>query len=183
MGKISETYRGELIRSMEYLAKDKKTIFLGQSVLYSGNAIYNTLETIESSRKIEMPVFEDVQMGLSIGMAMNGYIPVSCYPRFDFLILAMNQLFNHLDKMQFMSKGQFKPRVIIRTSIGSKKPLNGGVQNTQDYTSVFKSISTELDIVLLNKKNEIFPAYKKALTRKDSRSTLLIEHGDYYNKK
>ncbi len=183
MGKFSETYRSELIRSMEYLAEDKRTIFLGQSVLYSGNAIYNTLETIDNSKKIEMPVFEDAQMGLSIGMAMNGYVVVSCYPRFDFLILAMNQLFNHLDKMQFMSKGQFKPRVIIRTSIGSKKPLNGGVQHTQDYTSVFKSISTELEVVLLNKKSEIFSAYKKALLRKDSRPTLLVEHGDYYNKK
>ena len=183
MRKISTTYRSELIRSMEYLAKDKKTIFLGQSVIYSGNAIYNTLQTIKNSRKIEMPVFEEVQMGLSIGMAMNGFIPVSCYPRFDFLILAMNQLFNHLDKMQFMSKGQFKPRVIIRTSIGSKKPLNGGVQHTQNYTKVFKSISTELDVLLLNKKNQIFPAYKKALTRKDSRSTLLVEFGDFYNKK
>ncbi len=183
MKKKSETYRSELIRSMEYLANDKRTIFLGQSVLYSGNAIYNTLETIPKKKKIEMPVFEDTQMGLSIGMAINGFVPISCYPRFDFLILAMNQLFNHLDKMQFMSKGQFKPRVIIRTSIGSKTPLNGGIQHTQDYTKIFKQTATELDVVLLNKKNQIFPAYKKALNRKDSLSTLLIEHGDYYNRK
>ena len=31
-----------------------------------------------------MPVFEDVQMGLSLGMALNGYVPISCFPRFDF---------------------------------------------------------------------------------------------------
>ena len=37
-----------------------------------------------------------------------------------------------------LSNNSFKPRVIIRTSIGSKKPLNGGVQHTQDYTNVFK---------------------------------------------
>ena len=89
-------------------------------------------------KKIEMPVFEDVQMGLSLGMALNGYVPISCFPRFDFLILACNQLLNHLDKIQKMSKNQFLPKVIIRTSIGSKKPLDGGPQHTQDYTTIFK---------------------------------------------
>ena len=42
---------------------------------------------------------------------------------------------------------------------------------------------TEIDVVLLNSKKQIFPAFKKALERKDCKSTLLIEHGDYYNKK
>ena len=177
------TYKQELIRSMEYLAKDKRTIFIGQSVRYSGNAIFNTLSTISNSRKIELPVFEDVQMGMSMGLALDGYIPVTCYPRFDFLILAINQLVNHLDKIEYMSENKMKPRVIIRTSIGSKKPLDGGPQHTQDYTKAFKLMLTEIDVVLLNSKKQIFPAFKKALERKDCKSTLLIEHGDYYNKK
>ena len=48
-------YKEELIRSMDYLAEDQRTIFLGQSVKFSGNAIYNTLESIDDSRKIETP--------------------------------------------------------------------------------------------------------------------------------
>ena len=106
-------YKDELIRSMNYLAKNDKTIFIGQSVSYSGNAIYNTLSEIPDDKKIETPVFEDVQMGLSLGLALNGYIPVTCYPRFDFLLLAMNQLVNHLDKVRVMSNNEFKPKVII----------------------------------------------------------------------
>ena len=83
-------YKEELIRSMEYLSKDERTIFLGQSVKYSANAIYNTLESINDSKKIETPVFEDVQMGLSTGLALNGFVPITCFPRFDFLILALS---------------------------------------------------------------------------------------------
>ena len=83
-------YKDELIRSMTFLGDDQRTIFLGQSVKYTGNAIYNTLETIDDSKKIETPVFEDVQMGLSTGLALNGFVPVTCYPRFDFLILSLN---------------------------------------------------------------------------------------------
>ena len=82
-----------------------------------------------------------------------------------------------------MSFNQFKPRVIIRTSIGSKKPLDGGIQHTQDYTKMFKDILTEVNVVLLNKPNEIFSEYKKALYRKDNKSSLIIEHGDFYNSK
>ena len=138
------TYREELIRSMNFLGKKKDTIFLGQSVLYSGNAIFNTLVEVPKKKKIELPVFEDIQMGMSMGMALNGFIPITCYPRFDFLLLAMNQLVNHLDKVRVMSNNEFKPKVIIRTSVGSKKPLNGGVQHTQDYTKIFKNILTEV---------------------------------------
>ena len=176
-------YKDELIRSMKYLSRDKRTIFLGQSVKYSGNAIFNTLRDIDDKKKIELPVFEDVQMGLSTGLALQGFIPITCYPRFDFLILAMNQLVNHLDKIRHMSFNEFKPRVIIRTSIGSKKPLNGGVQHTQNYTKMFKDILTEIEVINLVNPNQIFNEYKKALKRKDSKSTLLIENGDFYNSK
>lgn len=126
MGIILMKYKNELIKSMSFLSKKKNTIFLGQSVSYSGNAMYNTLINVPSKKKIELPVFEDVQMGISIGMALNGYVPITCFPRFDFLICAMNQLVNHLDKIREMSRGELKPKIIIRTSIGSKVPLNGG---------------------------------------------------------
>lgn len=176
-------YKDELIRSMNYLAKNKKTIFLGQSVQFSGNAIFNTLSDIDNRKKIELPVFEDVQMGLSIGLALNGHVPISCYPRFDFLILAMNQLVNHLDKIRRMSNNEFKPRVIIRTSIGAKKPLDGGLQHTQDFTVLFKNVLKEINVVLLKDSSQIFREFKKSLLRKDCKSTLMIEYGEYYNSK
>ncbi len=165
------------------LSKHKRTIFIGQSVKYSGNSIYNTLVKVPNSKKIEMPVFEDVQMGLSIGMALDGNIPISCFPRFDFLILACNQLLNHLDKIQKMSKKQFKPKVIIRTSIGSKKPLDGGPQHTQDYTKIFKSVLSEVETVYLDDANKIYSQFKHMINPKVKKSFLVIENGDFYNEK
>ena len=133
-------YKEELIRSQEWLASKNDTIFIGQSVKYKGNSIFGTLATVDNSKKIETPVFEDMQMGISIGMALNGYVPVTCFPRFDFLICAMNQLVNHLDKVKAMSNGHMLPKVIIRTAIGSKRPLDGGVQHTMDYTKEFEML-------------------------------------------
>ena len=174
-------YKDELIRSMEWLGEKDDTIFLGQSVKYSGNAIFNTLSTLNDSMKIEMPVFEEVQMGMSTGMAMDGLVPISCFPRFDFLMRCMDSLVNHLDKMQVMTENTFKPKVIMRTSIGSTNPLNGGVQHTQDYTKVFKDILTEVDVILLNEPEEIFPTFQNAY--ENDGSSLIIEWGDYYNEK
>ena len=150
MGFILMKYKQELVKSMSFLGKKKDTIFLGQSVAYSGNAIFNTLINVPLKKKIEFPVFEDVQMGMSIGMALNGYVVVSCFPRFDFLICAMNQLVNHLDKIRQMSRNEMRPKVIIRTSIGSKNPLDGGPQHTQDYTREMKLILKEVKVVFLN---------------------------------
>lgn len=176
-------YKNELIKSMKYLASKPKTIFLGQSVSYSGNAIFNTLKDVSSKKKIETPVFEDAQMGMSIGLSLEGYIPITCYPRFDFLILAMNQLVNHLDKIRLMSRGEMKPKIIIRTSIGSKKPLDGGPQHTQDYTKIFKEILTEVKVIYLDNSKKIFSTFKNAYNDKNSFSYLIIENGDFYNDK
>ncbi len=177
-----KTYKEELIKSMDFLSKKNNVIFLGQSVSYSGNAIFNTLKNVPKKKKIELPVFEEAQMGLSTGLAINGYVPICIYPRFDFLLLAMNQFVNHLDKIRYMSFGEFKPRVIIRTSIGSKRPLDGGVQHTQNYTKIFKSILTEVEVIDLKNKKNIFKEFKRAYYRKDGKSSLIIENGDSYNK-
>ena len=174
-------YKDEIIRSMEWLSEKDNTIFMGQSVLYSGNAIYNTLNTLPEEKRLELPVFEEIQMGMSTGMALEGLVPISCFPRFDFFMRCMDALVNHLDKMQIMTEETFKPKVIMRTSIGSTTPLNGGVQHTNNYTEPFKQILGEVDVVLLNEPEEIFPAFENAYNRDGS--SLIIEWGDYYNEK
>lgn len=173
-----KTYKDYLLESMNYLAKDKRVIFLGQSVSFSGNAIYNTLTNVPKSKKIELPVFEETQMGLSIGLALEGYVPVTAYPRFDFLVLAINQLVNHLDKFEYLAG--FMPKVIIRTSIGSKYPLDGGPQHTNDHSKAFKNLLDNVKVVNLKNKLKIVDTYKKALN--DEFSYLIIEDGDEYNK-
>jgi hypothetical protein len=40
---------------------------------------------------------------------------------------------------------------------------------------------TEIDVVLLNEPEEIFPAFKKAYENEGS--TMIVEQGDFYNEK
>ena len=176
-------YKDELIRAMEWLARKENTIFIGQSVKYSGNAIFNTLKSVPNDKKIEVPVVEELQMGMSTGMALEGYVPITCYPRFDFLLLACNQLVNHLDKLSIMTDNKYKSKAIIRTSIGSERPLHPQFQHIGDYSSQIKKMCKNINVVKLSNPNQIFKEYKKAFIRKDGVSTILVEYGDYYNEK
>ena len=174
-------YMDELTRSMEYLGKFDNTIFIGQSVEVAGTAMRNTLLNIDDNKLVEMPVDEDFQMGLATGMALTGLIPISIFPRWNFLILATNQIVNHLDKLKEITQNKNPGKVIIRTGIGSVIPLHPGPQHTGDFTEAFKLMCPNLNIVRLDKTSMIFDEYQKAYERSDGISSLLIEWSDKYN--
>jgi pyruvate/2-oxoglutarate/acetoin dehydrogenase E1 component len=165
---------------MNYLAADSRTVFIGQAVAVQGTAMRNTLENIESSKLIELPVEEDFQMGLSIGMALRGKIPVCIFPRWNFLLLATNQIVNHLDKLKELTQETSPAKVIIRTGIGSEKPLHPGPQHTGDFTDAFRLMCRNINVVRLDNKEDVFEAYKVALERDDGISTILVEWSDKY---
>ena len=176
-------YFDELKRSMNYLAGNEKTIFIGQAVEVPGTAMTNTLKGINPKKLLELPVAEEMQMGITTGLALDGNIPVSIFPRWNFVLLAMNQLINHLDKVNIMSNNGFKTKAIIRTGVGSQRPLHPQYQHIGDFTDMVRKMCSSLDVIQLNEPEDIFPSYKKALDRDDGRSTILVEFGDHHNEK
>ena len=120
---------------MDFLGSKKNTIFIGQAVEVPGTAMYNTLKNIPKKKLLELPVAEEMQMGMSLGLAMDGNVPVSIFPRWNFLLFGINQLINHIDKFKLMTGNQLKPKIIIRTSIGSQRPLHPQYQHTGDFSS------------------------------------------------
>jgi len=176
-------YFNELEKAMTYLGKQEDTVFLGQAVEYKGTAMTNTLGKISRDKLIEMPVNEEMQMGITNGLAVGGIVPISIYPRWNFLLLAANQLVNHLDKYSIYTDGQFTPKVIIRTGIGAVRPLNPQAQHSGDFTAAFKHMLSTIEVIRLDEPEDIFPAYYKAYNRTDGRSTILAEWGDFYNEK
>lgn len=176
-------YFDELKRAMDWLSEKEDTVFIGQAVAYPGTAMSNTLSNVPLEKKIEMPVFEETQMGMTIGMALNNTVPISIYPRWNFLLLATNQIVNHLDKIKIMSNDQYKTKVIIRTSIGSERPLHPQYQHVGDFTKQFSDMCDNIEVIRLDEPDQIFDAYVKAYERTDGKSTILVEWGDFYNEK
>jgi pyruvate/2-oxoglutarate/acetoin dehydrogenase E1 component len=176
-------YFEEIKKAMDWLAEKPETLFLGQAVGCAGTGMTNTLCDVSRSKLLEMPVAEEFQMGVSIGLALNGTIPVSIFPRWNFLLLATNQLVNHLDKIPNYSNGEFYPKVIIRTAIGSERPINPQIQHTGDFTDAYRLMLERIEVIRLEEPEDVFDAYKLAYERKDNKSTILVEYGDYYNEK
>jgi pyruvate/2-oxoglutarate/acetoin dehydrogenase E1 component len=172
----NEKYQKNLCKAMNMLAKESKTLFIGQTIVYGGSPMFNSCKDVPKEKKIEMPVFEDTQMGMSIGLALERFIPVSIFPRIDFLICAVNQLVNHLDKCEEMSKGEFCPGVIIRTQLGNTKPLYPGCQHCGDYTMGLKKMLKSVEVMRPKTPEDVLLAYKIALYRaKKGLSTLIVE--------
>lgn len=90
----------------------------------------------------------------------------------------MNQLVNHLDK--------YPKRVIIRTCVGSRTPLDPGPQHSGNYTAGLRQLLTNVRVLELTDPNFIFKAYQYAYgTCKDRhcgewKATVLVERGELY---
>ena len=174
-------YFDELKRTMEWLAQQPKVQFIGQTVAGPGTFMFQTLRDCPKDRTLEMPINESFQMQFTIGMALAGYIPVSVYPRQNFLLLATGDMANMLDKIPDISEGKWPVKVIIRVATGPDAPVHPGHQHIGNYAQAFRNLFVHIDVVELNNAEDIFPTYKKALERNDGKSTLIIEHGNFYN--
>jgi len=176
-------YFDELKRSMDWLSAQSDTIFLGQAVSVPGTAMSNTLRDVPETKKLELPVFEDTQMGISLGMSLAGYRVVSIFPRWNFLLCATNQLVSHVDRYPAITSGLVNPGLIIRTGVGSERPLFPGHQHVGNMSKAFRLMLTTVDIIELQEPHDVYPAYQLAYQRTDGKSTLLVEFGDYYSEK
>ena len=176
-------YFDELKRTMEWVAQQPKTFFLGQTVAGPGTFMYQTLRDLPAEKTLEMPINESFQMQFSIGLALSGYIPITVYPRQNFLIIATSDMVNMLDKIPAISSNDVVPKMIIRVASGPDSPVHPGHQHVGNYADAFRAMFTWVDVIELEAPEEIFPAYQHALEREDSKVTLLIEHGNYYSEK
>lgn len=168
---------------MSLLSDNPKTIFIGQAVEYEGTGLFDSLKHLPDNKRIELPVAEYLQSGMANGMAIEGMIPVSTYPRWNFLLMGTDQIVNHLDKFITMSSGKCTPKVIIRVAVGSERPVDPQCQHKGNFTMAFRSMLQNIEVIELVEPEDILPAYKKALNREDGVSTILVEFADFAKEK
>lgn len=171
-----ERYRSELKNAMRLCADQPNAIFLGQAVACPGTAMSSTFEGINPAQLLEMPVAEDMQLGMAIGMSLAGYLPICVYPRWNFLLLAMNQLVLHLDKLPLYS--DYRPKVIIRVAVATDEPMNPGPQHLGDFSYAVREMLDTVYVQDVEFPDQIVRAYEAAL-RCDG-SSIIVEHSRCY---
>jgi pyruvate/2-oxoglutarate/acetoin dehydrogenase E1 component len=169
------SYKEELTAAMESLAADPLVRFVGYGVRIGGRA-QGTLKNVADSQLIEMPVAENLMVGFAIGLALKGLKPVVFIERFDFILNALDAIVNHLDKIATISRGEFKPTMILRIVVGNKtKPLFTGETHTQDFTESVSRL-VKFPVVMLPSPGYIRNEYRVAHEGLDRHSTALIEY-------
>lgn len=170
-------YRDELRKAMALIAERHNSVFVGQSVRYPGQAAYPTFEDVPMWKRIELPVVEDFQAGFCMGLAMEGYLPLCFYPRWDFALLAANQIVNNIDKARWLG---WDAKVIIRTAVGWKAPHDQGPQHRQNYSIPFSGMCDNIVVKELLDARDILPEYQAAIER--AQSTILVERIPFYGR-
>jgi pyruvate/2-oxoglutarate/acetoin dehydrogenase E1 component len=169
-------YKDALTSAMNQLSDLDNSIFIGQQILYAGNPMSTTLGEVSKDKMIELPVMEETQMGMTLGLAMTNKLVISFYPRWDFLISATNQLVNHIDKYELMT-GK-RPHILIRLGKGSDKPLDPGHQHRGNYLEEFKSLCKNIEFLDLKTPTDIELSYKYATQNKGV--YILVEYPELY---
>ena len=164
-------FKAAVNAAMLRLALNPAVVFVGQSVKWDGAAVYDSLAGVPMEQRVEMPVIEDFQLGYCTGLALAGKLPVSIFPRMDFLLLAANQLVNHLDKARGFG---WLPKVIVRTAVGQRSPLDAGPQHTQDHTRALREMLTTVKVVEVSTPREVNDAYGAAFV--SSFPTVVVEN-------
>ena len=170
-------YKDALRSSMNELAKQEKTVFIGYNTKFT--RANSTLIDIPENQLIETPVAENLMMGMAIGMSIRGYKPVVYIERFDFILNALDSIINHLDKIDSISNKEYSPKVIIRIVVGKKKePLYSCITHTQDFTHPLSKM-VSFPVIKLGNSGTILHYYKRASEWKTS--MILIEERDFYD--
>ncbi len=150
-------------------------IFIGYNVA-KGDAM-GTLKEVSAEQKLETPVAENLMSGLAIGMSFEEFLPVLYFERHDFMMVAMDAIVNHIDKIERISHGEFKVPVIIRAVTADGGPFYSGITHSQDFTEVFKSAVT-FPVYDPKSGKEILEAFRNA--RDSKRPAIIVERKSRY---
>jgi len=134
---LNISYKDAMNQAMDELGKEG-AIFIGYNVA-RGDAM-GTLKTVPKDQKLETPVAENLMTGLAIGMSFEGYIPVLYFERHDFMLVAMDAIGNHIDKIERISHGEYKVPIIIRAVEAFGGPFYSGPTHHQDFTPLLKEL-------------------------------------------
>lgn len=122
----------------EEMRRDDRVVVLGEDVGVLGGVFRATdglLKEFGENRVIDTPLNEAGIIGIAMGMAIYGLIPVAEIQFQDFIFTGFEEIVNHLAKMRYRSGGQFTTHVVIRTPYGGG--VKGGHYHSQSGEAYF----------------------------------------------
>src|SRR3989449_2648648 len=108
----------------EELRRDERVFLIGEDIAEAGTpfkVLSGLVEEFGPERILDSPISEAGITGLGVGAAMTGMRPVVDIMFGDFLTLVMDQLVNQAAKVHYMSGGNLKVPLVLRTTLGATR--------------------------------------------------------------
>ena len=133
------------------------------------------LEEYGEDRIRDTPISESVFVGAGTGAAMIGMRPIVELMTINFSLVAMDQIVNHAAKLSYMSNGQFKVPLIIRTVTGGGGQL--AATHSQSFENWYASVPG-LRVVVPATPYDALGLFRSS--RKDNNPVIFAEHSLLY---
>jgi pyruvate dehydrogenase E1 component beta subunit len=156
------------------MEKDPTVFIMGEGIAGRGGSYKVTeglLKEFGSGRVVDTPLSEATFTGAAVGAALVGMRPIVEILFVDFTALVMDQLINQAAKYEFMSGGQGKVPMVLRTQGGAGNGLAG--QHSQSLEALYYHIPG-LKLVMPSTPYDAKGLLKAAI--RDDDPVIFIEH-------
>lgn len=120
------------------MERDPRVFVMGEDVGKYGGIFGSTeglLKTFGPSRVLDTPISETAFIGAAIGAAAEGMRPVVELMFVDFFGVCMDQIYNHMAKIHYMSGGNVNLPIVLMTAVGGG--YSDAAQHSQTLYATF----------------------------------------------
>ncbi len=135
------TYRDAIREALhEEMARHPAMIVIGEDLRPGGGTfgVHAGLAERFDDRMFESPISESAIVGVALGAAMTGGPVVAEIMYADFLCVAMDEIVNQAAKIRYMTGGQARVPLVVRSPIGMTRGV--GAQHSQSLEAWFAHV-------------------------------------------
>jgi 2-oxoisovalerate dehydrogenase E1 component beta subunit len=125
----------------ERMAADERVVMLGEDIATRGGVFRVTqgfLDEFGEERVIDTPVAEGMIVGVAVGMALHGLLPVAEIEFADFIHPAFDQMVSEVARMRYRTNGDFGLPMVARAPYGGG--VHGALYHSQSIEAFYGHI-------------------------------------------
>jgi 2-oxoisovalerate dehydrogenase E1 component beta subunit len=163
---------------LEEMERDERVWVLGEDVGRKGGVFLATeglYDRFGEARVLDTPLAESSIIGVAIGAAMNGTIPVAEIQFADFIHPAFDQIVSEAARIRYRSNGDFGCPIVIRAPYGGG--VHGGLYHSQSVEAFYGHVPG-LKVVIPSTPEDTKGLLKAAI--RDPDPVMFFEHKKTY---
>lgn len=172
---LIESVREALTEEME---RDERVWVLGEDVGKKGGVFLATeglYGRFGEARVLDTPLAESSIVGVAIGAALNGLIPVAEIQFADFIHSAFDQIVSEAARVRYRSNGEWSCPIVVRAPFGGG--VHGGLYHSQSVEAFYAHVPG-LKVVIPSTPADAKGLLKTAI--RDPDPVMFLEHKKAY---